>query len=251
MNFNNRISGIFTALFLAAIVYSCGEKKAVADDRADRMNETTREAQDNPENEPDEPVPMDKTTGDESLNKTSEQLNDEGYNEMQEVSKQGPMGSKKMIGGALMDPTASIINNLGKTNNFTTFVTAVRTANLVATLQGSGPFTVFAPTDAAFKNLSQEGLDELLSDKEKLQNLLKYHIIPGSRGAADIVASINQGNGEATFNSLNGKKLTASLENDKVILMDDEGNKATVVTPDVKQSNGFLHVVDAVLKPGS
>lgn len=133
----------------------------------------------------------------------------------------------------------------------TTLVAAVKAAGLVETLKGKGPFTVFAPTNAAFDKLPAGTVESLLKPESKaaLTNILTYHVVSGNLKAADVVAAIKKENGSAVVKTIQGENLTASLENDKVILTDAKGAKATVTTTDLIGSNGVIHVIDAVVMP--
>ena len=133
----------------------------------------------------------------------------------------------------------------------TTLVAAVKAADLVGTLKGAGPFTVFAPTNAAFDKLPKGTVDGLLKPESKkaLSGILTYHVVAGNLDAAAVVAAIKKGNGKAEVTTVNGAKLTASLKGDKVILTDAKGGISTVTATDLKGSNGVIHVIDTVLMP--
>ena len=133
----------------------------------------------------------------------------------------------------------------------TTLVAAVKAADLVGTLKGTGPFTVFAPTNAAFDKLPKGTVDGLLKPESKkaLSGILTYHVVAGNLDAAAVVAAIKKGNGKAEVTTVNGAKLTASLKGDKVILTDAKGGISTVTATDLKGSNGVIHVIDTVLMP--
>ena len=133
----------------------------------------------------------------------------------------------------------------------TTLVSALKSADLVETLKGKGPFTVFAPTNVAFDKLPAGILDGLLKPESKAQlvKILTYHVVAGNLNAAAVVKAINDGKGTATLKTLSGIKLTLSLNNGKVILTDEQGRKSTIVQKDLKASNGFIHVIDNVLLP--
>jgi uncharacterized surface protein with fasciclin (FAS1) repeats len=158
----------------------------------------------------------------------------------------------KMVGGAAMYPTMDIVSNAVNSADHTTLVAAVKAAGLVETLQGSGPFTVFAPTNDAFDKLPMGTVETLLKpeNKTKLQGVLTYHVLAGKFSAKDIVKAIKKGKGMAIFTTVNGSKLSAMLDGDKVKLKDALGNIATVTIADVNQSNGVIHVVDTVVLPG-
>ncbi len=157
----------------------------------------------------------------------------------------------KMVGGAEMYPSKNIVENAVNSNDHTTLVAAVKAADLVNVLQSPGPFTVFAPTNAAFEKLPAGTVETLLKpeNQKKLQAVLTYHVLAGDYKAADIVAAIKKGNGKATFKTVNGGEVSAMLDGDKVKLKDAAGNVATVTVADVNQSNGVIHVIDTVLLP--
>jgi uncharacterized surface protein with fasciclin (FAS1) repeats len=132
-----------------------------------------------------------------------------------------------------------------------TLVTAVTAAGLAETLSGSGPFTLFAPTNAAFAKLDKATFDGLLKpeSKAKLAALLKYHVVAGNVKAADLAKLIADGNGTAAVTTLNGGTLKASMNGDKIVLTDAKGGKSTVTTADLVASNGTVHMVDTVAMP--
>ena len=156
-----------------------------------------------------------------------------------------------MVGGAEMYPSKNIVENAVNSKDHTTLVAAVKAADLVTVLQSEGPFTVFAPVNAAFEKLPNGTVATLLKpeNKEQLQAVLTYHVVAGDFKAGDIVAAINKGKGTATFKTVNGAELTAMLDGNKVKLKDVAGNVATVTIADVNQSNGVIHVIDTVLLP--
>lgn len=160
-------------------------------------------------------------------------------------------GENPMVGGAPMLADKNIIENASNSKDHTTLVAAVKQADLVETLQGDGPFTVFAPTNAAFDKLPKEALADLMKDenKDKLKKVLTYHVVPGKQDAESIGKMITDGKGKAMIKTVQGEELTASMDGDKVILTDAKGGKATVTTANVMQSNGVIHVVDSVLMP--
>lgn len=133
----------------------------------------------------------------------------------------------------------------------TTLVAAVTAADLVTVLQGAGPFTVFAPVNAAFDKLPAGTVTNLLKPENKatLAKILTYHVVAGSVDAAAVVKAINDGKGKAVLTTVSGGKLTASIKNGKVILTDENGGTATVVATDLKAENGIVHVLDAVVLP--
>lgn len=156
-----------------------------------------------------------------------------------------------MVGGAAMYPSKNIVENAVNSKDHTTLVAAVKAADLVETLQGDGPFTVFAPTNAAFDKLPKGTVETLLKpeNKAKLQSVLTYHVVAGKHSAADIMKDIKKGNGKATYKTVNGGTLTAMIKGKNVVLMDENGGKATVTIADVNQSNGVIHVIDSVALP--
>ncbi|MBY0432838.1 MAG: fasciclin domain-containing protein [Cyclobacteriaceae bacterium] len=133
----------------------------------------------------------------------------------------------------------------------TTLVAAVKAADLVNTLKGKGPFTVFAPTNAAFDKLPEGTVASLLKpeNKAKLAKILTYHVVSGNLDAAAVIAAIKAGNGSAILTTVSGGKLTGSLDNGKVKLTDESGKSAFVTTADLKGSNGVVHVIDGVVLP--
>jgi len=133
----------------------------------------------------------------------------------------------------------------------TTLVAAVKAADLVTTLQSAGPFTVFAPTNAAFAKLPAGTVETLLKPENKatLAKILTYHVVAGSLDAAAVLNAIKAGGGSVTLKTVSGGSLTASIKEGKVILTDEKGAFATVVATDLKGSNGFIHVIDSVVLP--
>jgi uncharacterized surface protein with fasciclin (FAS1) repeats len=133
----------------------------------------------------------------------------------------------------------------------TTLVAAVKAADLVTTLQGAGPFTVFAPTNDAFAKLPAGTVDNLLKPENKatLTKILTYHVVAGNLDAAAVLKAIKDGKGKVTLTTVSGGKLTASLKNGKVILTDEKGGVATVIATDLKAGNGVVHVIDTVVMP--
>ncbi len=156
-----------------------------------------------------------------------------------------------MVGGAPMYPSKNIIENAVNSKDHTTLVAAVKAADLVATLQGKGPFTVFAPTNEAFAKLPKGTVEMLLKpeNKAKLQSILTYHVVAGKMSSADIAKAIKKGNGKATLTTVQGGKLTAWMEGKDLYITDENGAKSKVTIADVNQSNGVIHVVDAVVTP--
>lgn len=156
-----------------------------------------------------------------------------------------------MVGGAAMYPTKNIVENAVNSKDHTTLVAAVKAADLVTTLQGDGPFTVFAPTNAAFDKLPAGTVATLLEPENKmqLQNVLTYHVVAGKYSSMDIVSAIKKGNGKAMFTSVNGGMLTAMMQGSDVVITDANGGTSMVTIADVNQSNGVIHVVNTVMLP--
>ncbi|WP_062733965.1 fasciclin domain-containing protein [Sphingobium abikonense] len=156
-----------------------------------------------------------------------------------------------MVGGAAMSPSKDIIDNAVNSKDHTTLVAAVKAAGLVDTLKGPGPFTVFAPTNAAFAKLPAGTVDTLLKPENKadLTKILTYHVVPGKLNAADLIAQAKANGGKAMLTTVEGEPLTAWVNGDSVYLQDAKGGKAMVTIADVNQSNGVIHVIDTVLMP--
>ncbi|GIL39827.1 fasciclin domain-containing protein [Roseiterribacter gracilis] len=156
-----------------------------------------------------------------------------------------------MVGGAAMYPSKDIIDNAVNSKEHTTLVAAVKAAGLVDTLKGAGPFTVFAPTNAAFEKLPAGTVDTLLKPESKatLTKVLTYHVVAGKWGAADLAAKVKDGGGKAVLKTVEGASITASSEGGKIKLTDAKGGSAWVTTADVWQKNGVIHVIDTVLMP--
>ncbi|GAK91490.1 MULTISPECIES: fasciclin domain-containing protein [Nonlabens] len=169
------------------------------------------------------------------------------------VAQDGMMKKEKtvMVGGAEMYPSKNIVENAVNSKDHTTLVAAVKAADLVETLSSEGPFTVFAPTNAAFDALPAGTVDTLLKpeNKKALTGVLTYHVIAGKFSAADVIALIKKNNGKAVVTTVAGADLTLTIKDGKVVITDANGGMATVTIADVNQSNGVIHVVDAVLLP--
>ena len=157
-----------------------------------------------------------------------------------------------MVGGAPMYPTRNIIENAVNSKDHTTLVAAVKAAGLVETLEGAGPFTVFAPTNEAFAALPAGTVQTLLKPENKgmLTSILTYHVVPGRLTEADIDAKIRDGGGKATLKTVQGEELTFERGAGHLWVVDGKGNKARVTIPNVMQSNGVIQVIDKVLLPG-
>ncbi len=156
-----------------------------------------------------------------------------------------------MVGGAPMLASKDIIDNAVNSKDHTTLVAAVKAAGLVDTLKSPGPFTVFAPTNAAFAALPAGTVDTLLKPENKgmLTGILTYHVVAGKMDAAALTKAIADGKGSASLKTVAGGTLTAKAADGKVMVTDEKGGSATVTIADVYQSNGVIHVVDKVLLP--
>jgi uncharacterized surface protein with fasciclin (FAS1) repeats len=172
----------------------------------------------------------------------------------QSVSAQEKMMKQetKMVGGAEMYPTKNIVENAVNSKDHTTLVAAVKAADLVDVLSSEGPFTVFAPTNAAFDKLPKGTVETLVKpeNKEQLQSILTYHVVAGKILAQDIVKLIKDSKGKALIKTVSGGNLTAWRKGKDVYVTDENGNSAKVTIADVNQSNGVIHVIDALLLPG-
>jgi len=155
------------------------------------------------------------------------------------------------VGGAPMYPSKNIIQNALNSKDHTTLVAAVKAAGLVDTLQGSGPFTVFAPTNAAFAKLPAGTVDSLLKPqmKEKLAAVLTYHVVPGRLSAKDLMDAAKKNGGKAEFKTVEGDKIWIESKGNTLTIWDTKGNASKVTIQNVFQSNGVIHVIDTVLLP--
>jgi len=162
------------------------------------------------------------------------------------------MGKTKMVGGAEMFPSKNIIENAVNSRDHTTLVAAVKAAGLVETLNGTGPFTVFAPTNAAFAKLPAGTVDTLLKpeNKDKLSGILTYHVVAGKMSAEDLAAKAKEMGGKVELKTVAGGAITV-MGDDKGgwWVVDSKGDKAKITIADVNQSNGVIHVIDGVLLP--
>lgn len=170
---------------------------------------------------------------------------------VENVVVEDTMTATKMVGGAEMFPNKNIIENAVNSKDHTTLVAAVKAADLVETLSGAGPFTVFAPTNEAFDMVPKDALASLMKpeNKKALAGILTYHVVAGKVSAADLMKQIKDGNGTATLTTVAGGKLTAMEKDGNVYLKDEKGGEAMVSIADVDQSNGVIHVIDHVLMP--
>jgi uncharacterized surface protein with fasciclin (FAS1) repeats len=170
-----------------------------------------------------------------------------------DASAIAPTSADPIVGGAAMSPNDTIVANASKASTLSTLVSAVTAAGLVETLSGAGPFTVFAPDNAAFAKVPAATLTALMAPagKADLSKILTYHVVSGRVTAADLTSQIQAGGGKAELTTVQGGKLTASVgANGSVILTDAAGGTSTVTQADVMQSNGVVHVIDTVVMPG-
>ena len=156
-----------------------------------------------------------------------------------------------MVGGAPMYKTKNIVENAVNSKDHTTLVAAVQAADLVDTLKSAGPFTVFAPVNSAFDALPAGTVATLLKPENKatLAKVLTYHVVAGNMDSKAIAKAIKKGKGKASFKTVAGGTLTASMDGKTLVLTDEKGGKSRVTIADVRQSNGVIHVVDSVLLP--
>jgi uncharacterized surface protein with fasciclin (FAS1) repeats len=153
--------------------------------------------------------------------------------------------------GAFAQTQSDIVGVAVSSKDHTTLVAAIKSAGLVETLQGKGPFTVFAPTNEAFVKLPAGTLESLLKpeNKAKLTAVLTNHVVAGNLTAKDVTEAITKGKGKATLTAVGGGKITASIVGGKVILTDEKGGNSTITTTDLKATNGVIHVINTVLLP--
>jgi len=157
-----------------------------------------------------------------------------------------------MVGGAAMSPNDTIVTNAAKASNLTTLVSAVQAAGLAETLGGTGPFTVFAPDNAAFEKIPAATREGLMAPagKAALTKILTYHVVPGRLTAADLASQAMANGGKAQLTTVQGDTLTAAVNPDgSVTLTDAKGGTSRVTQADVMQSNGVVHVIDTVVMP--
>lgn len=156
-----------------------------------------------------------------------------------------------MVGGAEMYPSKNIVENAINSADHITLVAAVKAAGLVETLQGKGPFTVFAPENSAFEKLPSGTVETLLKPENKstLQAVLTYHVVSGKMGSKEIAAAIKKGNGKAELTTVQGGKLTAWMKGKDLYITDENGSQSKVTIADVWQKNGVIHSVDTVVLP--
>ena len=159
--------------------------------------------------------------------------------------------SNKEASSEIRGTEATIVGVAASNENFATLVAAVKAADLVATLNSEGPFTVFAPTNDAFAKLPAGTVETLLKAENKatLTSILTYHVVAGKFEAADVVKAIKDNGGKFSITTVNGEKLTAHIMDGKVMLQDAKGNSSTIIMTDVAASNGVIHAIDTVVMP--
>ena len=169
----------------------------------------------------------------------------------QMMKENAMMKENPMVGGAAMYPTKTIVANAMNSADHTTLVAAVKAAGLVDTLNSAGPFTVFAPTNAAFDQLPAGTVDTLLKPENKamLTKVLTYHVVSGKYDSKVLGKLIKKGHGKAWLKTVSGGTLTAMMDGSNIVVRDEKGGTSTVTVADVYQSNGVIHVVNAVLLP--
>jgi uncharacterized surface protein with fasciclin (FAS1) repeats len=176
-----------------------------------------------------------------------------GTASVQSAQAQAQMAPNSVsVGGQAMLPSKDIVSNAVNSADHTTLVAAVKAAGLVETLQGKGPFTVFAPVNDAFENLPAGTVETLIKPENKAQltKILTYHVVAGNMTADKIMDAIKTGKGTASLKTVSGGTLKATMNGPKnVVLMDESGNTTTISTYDVLQSNGVIHVIDKVMLP--
>jgi uncharacterized surface protein with fasciclin (FAS1) repeats len=155
------------------------------------------------------------------------------------------------VGGAPMFPSKNIIENAVNSKDHTTLVAAVKAAGLVETLEGQGPFTVFAPTNEAFAKLPAGTVDALLKPENKamLVKVLTYHVVAGNYTSADLMKLVAAGEGQASLKTVEGEKLTLSQNGTHLFVSGEKSGVAEVTIPNVRQSNGVIHVINSVVLP--
>ena len=163
----------------------------------------------------------------------------------------GAFAQNSMVGGAEMYADRTIAENAVNAPNLSTLVAAVKAAGLVETLGGEGPFTVFAPDNAAFEKLPDGTVETLLQpeNKDQLTNILTYHVVPAEATSEAAMQMIQDDGGEHNVTTVSGDTLTLKMDGDNLVVIDESGNGATVTQADVMQSNGVVHVIDTVLMP--
>jgi uncharacterized surface protein with fasciclin (FAS1) repeats len=168
------------------------------------------------------------------------------------AQQMGTMEKTVEVGGAMMYPSKNIVENAVNSKDHTTLVAAVKAAGLVEVLQSAGPFTVFAPVNAAFSKLPAGTVETLLKPENKatLTAVLTYHVVAGRISTAELMQKIKAGKGKAMLTTVQGGMLTVMMRGKKIVLKDEKGGTSTITIKDVNQSNGVIHVVDSVVLPG-
>lgn len=163
------------------------------------------------------------------------------------------LAGNPMVGGAPMYESKNIVENAVNSKDHETLVAAVKAAGLVETLQGEGPFTVFAPTDEAFDALPDGTVENLLKpeNKDQLTRILTCHVVAADAMSDAIMGMISEDDGMHPVKTVGGCTFTAKMDGDNIVIVDGKGNEATVIIADVQQSNGVIHVIDSVLLPAS
>lgn len=167
------------------------------------------------------------------------------------MNEQSMASHNPMVGGAEMYPSKTVVENASQAENLTTLVAAVKAAGLAETLSGKGPFTVFAPTNAAFEKLPAGTVESLLKpeNKDKLRAILTYHVVPAKATSMAAMKMVEDDGGMHPAPTVEGDKLILSTKNGHLMVEDTQGNMAKVIQADVMQSNGVVHVIDTVLIP--
>jgi uncharacterized surface protein with fasciclin (FAS1) repeats len=169
-----------------------------------------------------------------------------------DTAAMAPATTDPMVGGASMSPNETIVANAAKASNLTTLVSAVQAAGLAETLSGTGPFTVFAPDNAAFEKIPVATRESLMAPagKADLTKILTYHVVPGRLTAADLATQAQANGGTVALKTVEGDELTVTVNADgSVTLTDENGGSSKVTQADVLQSNGVVHVIDTVVMP--
>lgn len=169
------------------------------------------------------------------------------------IGKASAQDKDPMVGGAAMYPSQNIIQNAVNSKDHTTLVAAVKAAGLVETLEGAGPFTVFAPTNEAFAKLPDGTVNNLLKPENKgtLTAVLTYHVVAGKIDSKELMKKIKEGHGKAMLKTVQGGMLTFTMKGKNIMITDEKGNMAMITIKDVYQSNGVIHVIDTVLMPNA
>ena len=184
---------------------------------------------------------------------TSSQAQDQTVKKDTQKTQAQDTVSKRLGTNTSMDPTKNIVDNASKSPDYTTLVSVVKASGLADTLKTDGPFTVFAPSNDAFKKLPQGTIDTTsTAGKTKLAEIVKYHVVPGNLTSRDLALAISRGKGKAILTSVSGEPLTISINAEKNLQITDEKGAVALVTKfDVAQSNGVIHAINTVLQPES